>query len=112
MRFIIIFIFLFNWSCSERSATKIDVRDDTVQVAFPKRFNIIEKFPIIHSTIIRSDTSYAKGKHTINFFDKKDRIVKTEISNLFESDSRKVYLHTVIYDTMGEIIFDTSMLLF
>ena len=107
MRFIIIFIFLFTGSCSERGAIKISVPDDTIQYQFTKIFNIVEEFPVIHSTITRSDTSYEKDKLTINYFDKKDRIVKTEISNLFESDSRKIYRIFQIYDTLGRVIYDT-----
>lgn len=72
-------------------------------------FKLICEMPNIEELIVRSDTSYDYPnykEHTIRSFDKKNRLIQVFKSNLFESNTKKIYSETVIYDTAGRIIYE------
>jgi hypothetical protein len=74
-------------------------------------FQVDCTLPNLDSSIVRRDTiiDYPKYKgHLIKSYDSRDRLKETEIINLYENDSRKMFSATEIYDTIGHLIFENK----
>jgi hypothetical protein len=112
MRTLLIVISLFYLSCSDNktSETKI-VKGDTSALAINDTFKIDCEQPNIYNLIVRSDTTFDSNNyngHTIKSFDIKGRLLKTFVTNLFESNSKNIYSSTTVYDTSGHVIYDAK----
>jgi hypothetical protein len=65
--------------------------------------------PDINKIIVRNDTiiNYSKyNGHLVKSYDSNNRLRRVFITNLYESNSKKIFSSTEIYDTAGHIIYE------
>ena len=108
---IFISTFLF-FSCNNRAdfiATKNSI--NTTTQATIDTFKIDCTPPNLTNIIVRSDTTIDYKKyngHLIQSYDTQNRLRQRLITNLYESNSKKIFSSTEIYDTVGHIIYENK----
>lgn len=110
MRTLLIIISLTYFSCSGNSSDEkktVINGNSSITIDDTSKINCVK--PNIENLIVHSDTTvdypHYKG-HTIKSFDVQKRVRQIFESNLFESNSKNIVSSTIIYDTIGHIIYE------
>lgn len=105
MKFLIIIPLFLILSCSNKksksSKTVATNQDTSIALCF---------MPEIHNLIRRCDTLFDQSNykgHIIRCFDKNGQLLKRDSTNLFQSDSRKIFSYKVIYDSNGHLLYES-----